>query len=147
VQLAGKSADAGFRYCMSRLFRLVNIWPHSERRRRCEIRASGSPCTFCIARSLRCTAARLTGNATDVVNGLSPSSDRTTSGSVTLPKDGIQSSHSPTQSLCAELVKLYFDYVHDQFHSLFHQPSFEKDMAQGKAPKILLYGMMALSAR
>lgn len=52
-----------------------------------------------------------------------------------------------TQSLCAELVQLYFDYVHDQFHTLFHPPSFVEDVNRGQAPRILVYGMMALSAR
>ena len=53
----------------------------------------------------------------------------------------------PVQSLAAELVQLYFDYVHDQFHTLFHQPSFMEDLENGKAHPILVYGMMALSAR
>lgn len=87
------------------------------------------------------------GNAHDVEHGLSPSSDGPTSGLSISHKEGRQSIQSPDQSLCAELVRLYFNYVHDQFHTLFHQPSFEKDMARGKAPRILLYGMMALSAR
>lgn len=51
------------------------------------------------------------------------------------------------QSLCTELVQLYFNYVHDQFHTLFHPPSFMESLLQGKAPPILVYGMMALSAR
>jgi hypothetical protein len=53
----------------------------------------------------------------------------------------------PDQSLCAELVQLYFEYVHDKFHSLFHRPSFMEDVRNGQAPDILLYGMLALSAR
>lgn len=53
----------------------------------------------------------------------------------------------PDQPLCADLVKLYFDYVHDKFHSLFHRPSLMEDMLQGEAPEILIYGMLALSAR
>jgi hypothetical protein len=53
----------------------------------------------------------------------------------------------PDQTLCTELVQLYFNYVHDQFHTLFHPPSFMESLSQGKAPPILVYGMMALSAR
>lgn len=52
-----------------------------------------------------------------------------------------------SRSLCAELIQLYFDYVHDQFHTLFHPPSFVEDVNRGQAPRILVYGMMALSAR
>lgn len=53
----------------------------------------------------------------------------------------------PEQPLCRDLVQLYFDYVHDKFHSLFHRPSLVEDMLRGQAPKILIYGMLALSAR
>lgn len=117
----------------------------SERRRRCEVRESGS-CTYCIARGLRCTLGRLTGHTAAEDVGLSPPDENLTWSS-TVQREGMGSSHPTSRSLCAELVKLYFDYVHDQFHSLFHQPSFEKEMARGEAPRILLYGMMALSAR
>ena len=51
------------------------------------------------------------------------------------------------KSLCIELVELYFRYIHDQFHSLFHKTSFLNDLEHGQAPMVLVYGMMALSAR
>ncbi|KAG7140369.1 putative transcriptional regulatory protein like [Verticillium longisporum] len=44
-------------------------------------------------------------------------------------------------------VELYFKYIHDQLHSLFHRPSFMLDLHGGTAPLVLVYGMMALSAR
>ena len=53
----------------------------------------------------------------------------------------------PDQSLCTELVQLYFDYVHDKFHSLFHRPSLMEDLRRGQAPDNLIFGMLALSAR
>lgn len=53
----------------------------------------------------------------------------------------------PDQPLCTDLVQLYFDYVHDKFHSLFHRPSLMEDILRGEAPEILIYGMLALSAR
>jgi hypothetical protein len=46
-----------------------------------------------------------------------------------------------------ELLGLYFNFIHDQFHSIFHRPSLEEDVLQGTVPPILLYGIMALSAR
>ena len=46
-----------------------------------------------------------------------------------------------------ELVELYFDLIHDQFHSLFHRPSFMDLVRQRSAPPVILYAMMALSAR
>jgi len=53
----------------------------------------------------------------------------------------------PPTELCLELVELYFDLIHDQFHSLFHRPSFIEQVKKGTAPRILLFAMMALSAR
>jgi hypothetical protein len=53
----------------------------------------------------------------------------------------------PNQTICTELVQLYFDYVHDKFHSLFHRPSLLEDLRRGQAPDHLIYGMLALSAR
>jgi hypothetical protein len=49
--------------------------------------------------------------------------------------------------LTFELMELYFKYIHDQFHSLFHRPSFILDLHQGNAPPVIVYAMMALSAR
>jgi hypothetical protein len=53
----------------------------------------------------------------------------------------------PPLELCLELVELYFDLIHDQFHSLFHRPSFIEQVKKGTAPPVLLFAMMALSAR
>lgn len=53
----------------------------------------------------------------------------------------------PDKALTFELVELYFKYIHDQFHSLFHRPSFILDLHQGNAPTVIVYAMMALSAR
>ena len=49
----------------------------------------------------------------------------------------------PNQPLCIELVELYFDYVHDKFHSLFHRPSLIDDIRRGATPEILIYGILA----
>lgn len=53
----------------------------------------------------------------------------------------------PPPELCMELVELYFDLIHDQFHSLFHRPSFIEDVRRGEAPRLILFAMMALAAR
>lgn len=53
----------------------------------------------------------------------------------------------PDIELQVELVGLYFDYIHDQFHSIFHPPTMTELVRRGKAPTILVLGMMALSAR
>lgn len=53
----------------------------------------------------------------------------------------------PSIDLQVELVGLYFDYIYDQFHSIFYPPTMIELVRKGKAPEILVYGMMALSAR
>jgi hypothetical protein len=53
----------------------------------------------------------------------------------------------PPQALITELVQLYFDLIHDCFHSLFHPPTFIEDVARGDAPPVIVFAMMALSAR
>ena len=46
-----------------------------------------------------------------------------------------------------ELVSLYFDYIHDQFHSMYHRPSFTEDVARERVPKIILLAIVAISCR
>jgi hypothetical protein len=53
----------------------------------------------------------------------------------------------PPMPLRLELVKLYFDYIHDQFHSMYHRPSFTDDVARERVPKIILFAIFALSCR
>lgn len=53
----------------------------------------------------------------------------------------------PPMPLRLELVALYFDYIHDQFHSIFHRPSFLDDVAQDRVPPVVLLAIFALSAR
>lgn len=62
-------------------------------------------------------------------------------------KRELSTSAVPDLSLQLELVNLYFDYVHDQFHSLFHPPTFREDVECRRAPLVIVYAMMALSAR
>ncbi|WYZ44712.1 hypothetical protein EsH8_VIII_000028 [Colletotrichum jinshuiense] len=53
----------------------------------------------------------------------------------------------PSLPVRLDLVRLYFDYIHDQFHSLFHRPSFIEDALGDRVPQGILYGICALSAR
>lgn len=46
-----------------------------------------------------------------------------------------------------ELATLYFDYIHDQFHSIYHRPSFMDNVANDRVPKIVLLAIFALSSR
>ncbi|KAF6844251.1 C6 transcription factor [Colletotrichum musicola] len=56
-------------------------------------------------------------------------------------------SRLPSLPVRLDLVRLYFDYIHDQFHSLFHRPSFVEDALADRIPEGILYGICALSAR
>ncbi|KNG51978.1 c6 transcription factor [Stemphylium lycopersici] len=53
----------------------------------------------------------------------------------------------PPIALRRELVELYFDYIHDQFHSMYHRSSFIEDVMNDRVPTIVLLAMFALSAR
>lgn len=111
----------------------------SERRRKCNIPAPGLACTSCSARDLACTRAN-----PSVAKARSSISEST----LVSRSDDLEGECTlPDQSLCIELVQLYFDYVHDKFHSLFHRPSLMEDLRRGQAPDHLIYGMLALSAR
>ncbi|KAK6077728.1 ZnF3 [Seiridium cupressi] len=53
----------------------------------------------------------------------------------------------PPMPVRLELTALYFDYIHDQFHSLFHRPSFMDDVANDRVAPVMLLAIFALSAR
>ncbi|KAK5046592.1 hypothetical protein LTR84_007353 [Exophiala bonariae] len=57
------------------------------------------------------------------------------------------STQLPSRPLCIELVGLYFRYIHDTFHSLFHQPTVMQEVADGTIPKVHLFAMISLAAR
>lgn len=46
-----------------------------------------------------------------------------------------------------EMVNWYFRVIHDKHHSLFHQPTFERDLDRGCVPSVILYAVIALGAR
>lgn len=52
-----------------------------------------------------------------------------------------------SNELRRELIELYFDYIHDQFHCMYHRVTFMEDMSNGRISKLVLLAMFALSAR
>lgn len=46
-----------------------------------------------------------------------------------------------------ETVDTYFSYCHNQPYSLFHEPSFRRDLSQGQVPAYLLLAMLASAVR
>lgn len=53
----------------------------------------------------------------------------------------------PPSAVCFHLATLYFDYVHDQLHTLFQKPAFMADMVMNKCPPVIMFAVVALSAR
>jgi len=131
----------------------------SSRRRKCEALQLGAACTYCTERGLRCTrdssflssssstpqarSAKSKSAPNDAaVRELAPSTSYVDSQRLDQPPEDV-----PSRELCVELVHLYFDFIHDQFHTLFHRPTFVEDVENDRAPPVITFAMMALSAR
>lgn len=95
-------------------------------KRRCD-QVGTSACSQCLQRNLPCSAAR----------------DELTE-SPTSPPLPVLSARSSEEM---HLVDLYFRFIHDQPHSLFHEPSFKASVVAGTVSQHVLLGMMGLSAR
>lgn len=133
------------------------------RRRKCEVPSAGGQCVYCAAQNLACSRAGsiIQPKAAPVTPTAIISSPMPAPPPVLreIPTTGMPDLIPPTprgiapqaavqdKALCFELVELYFKYIHDQLHSLFHRPSFMLDLHEGTAPLVLVYGMMAMSAR
>ncbi|KAF3916728.1 hypothetical protein ABW20_dc0106802 [Dactylellina cionopaga] len=46
-----------------------------------------------------------------------------------------------------KLVDLYFDYIHDKPHILFHEPSLKRSVRDGTVSRTVLLSLIAISAR
>ena len=53
----------------------------------------------------------------------------------------------PPKTVCLHLATLYFDYVHDQLHTLFHKPTFMAEVTQDRMSSGLMLAVIALAAR
>ena len=53
----------------------------------------------------------------------------------------------PARDLSEESIENYFRHIHVSFHILFHRPSFLTAFTDGSLPRILLFGVIGLSAR
>lgn len=102
-------------------------------KRRCDRAGTGGlACRQCVQRNLSCSAAA-DPRAAPGIPGPSP-------------QQSPAASHRPDEeTLC--LVDLYFRYMHDKPHSLFHEPSFKAGVLAGTISKPVLLSMMGLSAR
>jgi len=114
----------------------------SSRRQKCIVEPGTAKCKHCQSKGLACTGNR-------AIDGLSKSKQNNSAFPLA-PKETHNLENTttlPHRSLCSELVELYFDLNHDQFHTLFHRPSFTNAVTEGKAPPLILFAMLALSAR
>lgn len=126
----------------------------SSRRRKCQTPTFGTACTYCVDRGLPCTRDTQSivrpirppeVNQNQKILPSAPSIDSVVSPRI-LPEP-YHASGLPPKELCLELARLYIDYIHDQFHSLFHPPSLLQDVEAGRAPPVIVFAIMALSAR
>lgn len=118
-----------------------------SRRRKCDTPHFGAPCIYCSERGIQCT------RDSSFTLHISKSGPGSLEPSVLKPRSisfqttASSSNGFPPLSICIELVNLYFDFIHDQFHSLFHRPRMIEDVEEGRAPPVILLAMMGLSAR
>lgn len=53
----------------------------------------------------------------------------------------------PSLDTQPELVDVYFRYVHDKPHTLFHEPTLRKAVRDGTVSDAILHGTLGLGAR
>jgi len=64
-----------------------------------------------------------------------------------VPRPGQSHLGLPPLAMRKELAELYFEYIHDQFHSIYHRASFMDDLMGDRIPAVVLFAIFALSAR
>lgn len=109
----------------------------------------GGACAYCVKKRVACSfASHSNGGVAEWTtrSSASPQTQTSTSDFEFVRCQSVTTS-LPTRPLCIELTELYFRYIHDTFHSIFHRPSVMQDVANGTLPKVLLFGIVSLSAR
>ncbi|KFY98426.1 hypothetical protein V500_01667 [Pseudogymnoascus sp. VKM F-4518 (FW-2643)] len=110
------------------------------RRRKCTSGRGSTTCLYCTERGITCI--RNSGAPSPSPQGYSaPSSPPV------VRQPAAAGLPLPPPVICLELVELYFDFIHDKFHSIFHRPSLTEDVRQGVVPPVILFAIFALSAR
>lgn len=125
--------------------------PFSQpKQRKCETVGHGMPCIYCKNRGVQCSftvPATAPNSSWGGPPGPSPTSPTTTNSDFDLTRCQSIANSLPSRALCIELTELYFRYIHDTFHSIFHRPSVMQDVANGVLPNVLLFGIISLAAR
>ena len=118
---------------------------HMNDRRVSKKRCSASPfpgnsCLYCHQRHLECSwAARYYERKT--AQALAPASPNPG------PNNQSDVCGLPPHDVLEEIISLYFRYLHNQPHSLFHEATFRGQFADGTVPEIFFYAVIGLSAR
>lgn len=102
-------------------------------KRRCDLAKANSACPQCIQRNMSCSALQ------------SPSTIQSTPPATYIPATMTTIVHDGEEIF--QLVDLYFKFIHNQPHTLFHEPSFRSCVINGTASPQVLLSMMGLSAR
>jgi hypothetical protein len=105
-------------------------------KRKCTASAPNSRCHQCVKRQLDCSL-RIQG---------SPGRLRQPS---LLPATQQEMLHAlqPSHEIKDELVTLYLRHLHNQPHTLFHEPSLLEEVRSGTVSHNVLFGILGLSAR
>lgn len=106
------------------------------RKKRCIQPASGTKCTFCESKRLKC-------NLKSQAVLLEPNRD-------TLDELAVEANQHDIllqESVCDELISIYFNLVHNKQQILFHRQTFSAEKRAGVLPVWILLGIFALTAR
>ncbi|KAL2820162.1 hypothetical protein BDW59DRAFT_164775 [Aspergillus cavernicola] len=115
-----------------------------SRKRRCIPTSKGQACQLCLSLSAPCSLSLVPRPDTTIDRGGSSQTGRSRELPPALDNHlGALAS----REVCVELVNLYFRFIHDIPHTIFHQPSFLHRLNEGTAPMIHVYAMCALAAR
>lgn len=116
---------------------------HRKRRRKCEVAAPDFACTHCLNRGIACSIGLMksTPSMSPELFTTSPSYQSM------VPDDQEPMMELPPLEVCEELTDLYFRYIHDAFHSLFHPPTLKEAVVRGTVPRVILFAVMSLAAR
>ncbi|KAL4954715.1 hypothetical protein BDW69DRAFT_162660 [Aspergillus filifer] len=112
-----------------------------SRKRRCIPTSSGEPCQLCHSLGKSCSLS-LVSRPTRVDQEPPPAVEERLSNASDVTITGLVS-----RQLSIELVSLYFHYIHDIPHTIFHEPTFMRRIYDGTAPMVHIYAMCALAAR
>ncbi|KAL5344027.1 hypothetical protein BJX70DRAFT_352417 [Aspergillus crustosus] len=115
-----------------------------SRKRRCIPTADGDSCQLCRSLFKSCSLSPVARSNKGAVHGaLRPTAESPRlSGS---SEDRLGALASP--GLCADLVHLYFRFIHNIPHTIFHEPTFLRRLDDSTAPTVHVYAMCALAAR